>query len=397
MTFDYGAKLSQPQGSGFKEYPREGFRTALIDADLLPYKIGHIIDKDEFENCLLDLNNNPLTETSLFQYAKHLLDSAINNWIETAKCDSALFFLTEGKNFRFHLAYTAPYKGKRLDTPKPPFFYELKKYIADSRPTLIGRNVEADDLIAMALTQDTDNLVKSYIVPGSEEHLHNAGVVAVSIDKDIPTVAGVHCNPDKGEIQCVSHLGDFLPKYKDKELINYVHVPMLNKVPIIDYDPDTADPAAAQYYDRWTRGAKKGEIKTKRIKRGTKIEPRLDELKGTGLRYFYAQIILGDTVDCYPGIPGKGGVAALDALSGCDTEKDLYMAVLGMYKDHYGSGTHKFTDVNGKSYILTAYHRMVEQGRLAWMLRRPNEMWRYKSDVPVLNPQWFIDNKGELK
>jgi 5'-3' exonuclease len=83
----------------------------------------------------------------------------------------------------------------------------------------------------------------------------------------------------------------------------------------------------------------------------------LDEkrkLKGTGEKFFYAQMIMGDPTDTIPGIPKSGDVAAFKLLDGCTTTMECVKAVEGAYKASYG---------------LYWPEVMLEQGRLLHMTR----------------------------
>lgn len=86
------------------------------------------------------------------------------------------------------------------------------------------------------------------------------------------------------------------------------------------------------------------------------------KLTGTGLSFFYAQCLMGDTTDNIPGLPGWGPVAAYDLLEG-SRGLELSYEVYKAYEDHYGSEWEE---------------RLLEQGRLLWMTR---EM---KDGMPVL-------------
>lgn len=90
------------------------------------------------------------------------------------------------------------------------------------------------------------------------------------------------------------------------------------------------------------------------------------KLSGTGLAFFYAQCLMGDTTDNIPGLPKYGAVAAYDTLSHYIEGNDLVetksmlmnMAVIEKYEAVYG---HEWEE------------KLLEQGRLLWMTRRLHE------------------------
>lgn len=83
------------------------------------------------------------------------------------------------------------------------------------------------------------------------------------------------------------------------------------------------------------------------------------ELKGTGAKFFFAQCIMGDATDSIPGLPGKGPVAAFEALRDSTTYDEGLAAVLEAYTAFYGE------DGNPEDELL-------EQGQLLWMTRYLN-------------------------
>lgn len=81
-------------------------------------------------------------------------------------------------------------------------------------------------------------------------------------------------------------------------------------------------------------------------------------LKGTGLKFFYSQLITGDTCDNYAGIPRQGPVKAYNLLNDLETEKEMFEAVLEAYTKYYGDD---------------ARVKMKETVDLAWMIRELDE------------------------
>lgn len=90
------------------------------------------------------------------------------------------------------------------------------------------------------------------------------------------------------------------------------------------------------------------------------------KVTGTGLKFFYSQVLTGDTTDTYGGLPGCGPIRAFAILNECTTDEEMYNVVLDAYKNKYEED---------------AEEQLLEQGRLAWMCRELNEdntpvMWR---------------------
>lgn len=81
--------------------------------------------------------------------------------------------------------------------------------------------------------------------------------------------------------------------------------------------------------------------------RGTKIE-------GTGLKFFYSQVLTGDKTDDYPGLPRCGPVKTFKILDECKGEEEMFNAVYEAYRASYGDET--------------AHEEMEEQCQLAWMV-----------------------------
>jgi 5'-3' exonuclease len=82
------------------------------------------------------------------------------------------------------------------------------------------------------------------------------------------------------------------------------------------------------------------------------------ELKGTGLRFFYAQCLMGDTVDNIPGLPGYGPKKTYELLESCGSPQELEGCVINAYRDHYND---------------RAIEELTEQAQLLWILRETNE------------------------
>lgn len=82
------------------------------------------------------------------------------------------------------------------------------------------------------------------------------------------------------------------------------------------------------------------------------------EPKGTGLMFFFYQMLVGDTVDNIPGCPKVGPKKAFAILSQCNTKKEAECAVQASYQAVYGDDWFTYLQENAK---------------LLWMARELNE------------------------
>lgn len=89
-----------------------------------------------------------------------------------------------------------------------------------------------------------------------------------------------------------------------------------------------------------------------------KLSAKRDNIKGTGLKFFYSQVLTGDQVDNVPGLPRCGAVKAFNTLADLTTEEELFVAVASLYEAKYGD---------------TWREEMLEQCRLLWMVREADE------------------------
>jgi hypothetical protein len=81
----------------------------------------------------------------------------------------------------------------------------------------------------------------------------------------------------------------------------------------------------------------------------------MDELEG--MRFFYKQLIIGDTADNVKGIPRKGPAYANKLLDICETVEEMYEAVRGAYQGHFGEEADKQLLLNATAlWILREEH-----------------------------------------
>lgn len=84
----------------------------------------------------------------------------------------------------------------------------------------------------------------------------------------------------------------------------------------------------------------------------------VDEIDG--LRWFYKQMLIGDSTDNIPGIDGVGKIKSEQLLGGLTNQIEMEELVADLYKKQYGNRW---------------LESMTEVGNLLWMRREPNQVW----------------------
>lgn len=383
MGFDFGVEEMYVNGFSedtLKVWPKEGDKTALVDADALPYLVGYTSDITEY----LEMKRyNKWDETDTWLGKKSQANFLLNQWVEKAGCDSAILYLTDGaSNFRLEIGETKEYKGQRT-SPKPPFFYEIKQWLVDEHGAVMSDHCEADDEISIEAWRRHSELDAEL---WSHAHKRFSDFVIISSDKDLKIIPGWHCPPN-GDMEWIDKMGELRPKYKQKEIVNYEYWPLFSGRVVnprlcyvakqtrnglalrkhaqversddkweLDYQWFRGD----KQQDMYVRGKNEGNGKFKRVDVGTKKTEYIHKLLGTGLSFFYSQLLTGDPTDNYPGLPGCGATRAFELLQSCRDELELYEVVKAAYKEKYKRDW---------------YERLVEQGRLAFMQTERGELW----------------------
>ena len=230
-------------------------------------------------------------ERRSFDYVIDKVDESIKFITENSGCDSYELFITGKDNFRYGIATVKPYKGNRSDKPKP-FYLESTRKLLESYGAVVCDGMEADDMLAVRARE-----------------MEYKDCCICSRDKDLRMVPcmqyswEVGLQPEWGP-ELVDTLGELHFRFSDKILKN---------------------------------GEKSNAIK---------------KVWGTGLKWFYAQLIIGDATDNISGLEGKGGGLVHQIIHPCASEEELFTAAFSAYTDKYGD---------------TAAERLLEQGRLLWM------------------------------
>jgi len=134
---------------------------ALIDADIICYRVGFASEDVEEKYCLARVTEliHEIVYTEL-------------------KCDDYKAYITGKGNFRNEIAVTEPYKGNRKDAKRPVHYEAIRHHLQRLGAELV-EGQEADDAVAI-------------------EASTNGGWI-VSIDKDLDQVPGWHYNFVKKE------------------------------------------------------------------------------------------------------------------------------------------------------------------------------------------------------
>jgi hypothetical protein len=239
---------------------------ALIDADVLLYECSSVAEPKEAKGTE---EAQPLKS---FDFVKEVFDGRVRDILEATKSDEYTLYITGKGNFRFDIAVSQPYKGKR-DEKKPYHYDNLKAYILSHENAVLVEGMEADD--AMAIAQE----LKWSCGEGDVYDLDPrfCTTVICTRDKDLRIVPGWHYGWECGR----------QPEFR------------------------------MQFIDKLGWLTLSGDRKS---------------VKGGGLKFFWSQMLTGDKTDNIPGLHGTGPVAAYEALHRCTTEGELYLTVKAMYE-----------------------------------------------------------------
>ena len=162
---------------------------ALFDSDIFAYRAASACeDEDE-----------ATAQRTLERLIVDVLMCGVDNIYPDCFVDSWSMHLTGKNNFRYKIATTVPYKGNRVDKPKPKHLAFLRNYLVKEWNASISEGEEADDTIAIEATKLGDNCV------------------IVSLDKDLDQIVGWHYN-------FVKHLGYYI---KPEEALVKLYTQML--------------------------------------------------------------------------------------------------------------------------------------------------------------------------
>jgi len=145
-------------------------------------------------------------------------------------------------------------------------------------------------------------------------------------------------------------------------------------------DEEADDVMAYNHYSLWVRDPDSTVIAT--IDKDLNMVPgwhynfatdvMRDINEAEAMTVFWKQMLTGDATDNIKGVRGIGPVTAEKAMAACNTEAERQAMVWAYYSDAFGQA---------------AASRLLENGRLLWMRRQPNEWWQVPPSI-----QEQIDN-----
>jgi 5'-3' exonuclease len=139
---------------------------ALFDSDIFAYRAASACEEED----------EATAQRTLERLIVDVLMCGVDNIYPDCFVDSWSMHLTGKNNFRYEIATTVPYKGNRVDKPKPKHLAFLRNYLVKVWGASISEGEEADDTIAIEATKLGDNCV------------------IVSLDKDLDQISGWHYN-----------------------------------------------------------------------------------------------------------------------------------------------------------------------------------------------------------
>lgn len=288
----------------------------LIDGDLLVYEIGfgsQTIEGGEViprswafcQNLLEErirticLGAEATEEPLIFLTASPYINKLLNKTRQRNEEKQVRY----EDNFRNKVAVTQVYKGNRK-SEKPFHYKNLINHIIGSYDIRIMENgIEADD--GLCIEQFS--------------RLDKADTIICSRDKDLRTVPGWHFQWELGEQP------SWGPHYVDE--LGFLEKKMKS----------VKDPKTKEIKEVW-----KG-------------------IRGTGHKFFYAQMIMGDLADNIPGIPGKGYAFAYKLLHDATSVRQCYELVAEKYVQAFGDEWE--TKFNEMANLLWMVRELDEEGK----------------------------------
>ncbi len=157
--------------------------TIVVDADSLIYRVSFSQEK---QGVLMGSKEDAINQ----------LEELIADIQQRCGSTNLEFHLTSGKNFRYDVAKTVPYKGNRKDMEKPRLYKDVLKYMIKTLKAEVHEGLEADDYMRIRFNQ-----------------LGRSNCIIVAVDKDILQIPALIYNYTKGVFSNVSEIEGFRNLY----------------------------------------------------------------------------------------------------------------------------------------------------------------------------------------
>jgi 5'-3' exonuclease len=241
-----------------------------------------------------------VTDEDPVHYAYHNINTTIKRLLKSAEVEDYRIFLGDDKksNFRYKVAVTQPYKASRTDNRRPFYEKEMRAYLFDKYDAELVTGMEVDDVLGIEQTDKT---------------------LLCTNDKDLWMIPGWHFDPEKGKIRSYKNGSKYELKSHLDSAIFYI-----------------TDPGFLQL----------------------KLVGKKQKIIGGGQLWFCAQLLLGDSTDDIPGVPGYGPVKTYRALQDVETYKQGIQKVWKIYQNVFNN---------------TAEARLKEVAQLLWIKRNYKE------------------------
>lgn len=273
----------------------------LVDADILVYEIANCGQYTDPESGELIVRE--------FDYVAGLLDDKIRE-IEALvwATEPAVLYLTGDRKLVKSINKKKRHQGEALIEFKPNFRFETAK----KKEYKAGRKQEKPFHY---------NNIREYMLANYE------CVVADGMEADDMICVELIRNGNKLDVICCS-------RDKDLRMVPGMHFGWeCGRQP--QFGPQRVDFL--------------GEL---RLSKDRKV------VKGEGIKFFYSQLITGDSTDNIPGLRGGGPVLAFESLTDLGSEELLFECVARLYEEKCGEDWRV---------------EMQEQADLLWMIRELNE------------------------
>ena len=147
---------------------------ALVDADILPYEFGGMVQLEE--------PDQPLA----WEIVRTMVDDRIKQILEATSATSHKLYLTDSSsNFRMELATIKPYKGHR-NQEKPYHWNAIRQHLIDNWDAEVQYGIEADDRLGI------EQCLEAFKRGIGGDEVPYAGTVICSRDKDLNMIPGWH-------------------------------------------------------------------------------------------------------------------------------------------------------------------------------------------------------------